>query len=41
MKKGLNKGLKVFGLTGGVFVLVFGNIKNFWRTVRLALNKGN
>ena len=41
MKKDLGKALKISGLLGGVFVLAFGNIKNFWRTVRMALNREN
>jgi len=41
MKKNVGKFLKISGLVGGVFVLVFGNLKNFWRTIRMALNREN
>jgi hypothetical protein len=41
MKRGFGKLLKIFGLIGGVFVLVFGNVKNFLRTIRSALDKEN
>jgi hypothetical protein len=39
MKKGFRKVFKILGLIGGVFVLVFGGVKNFWRTVKLVLSK--
>jgi hypothetical protein len=33
--------LKVVGLFSGGVILIFGNLKNFLRTVRLALNREN
>jgi hypothetical protein len=41
MKKNVGRFLKISGLVGGVFVLVFGSIKNFLRTIRLALDREN
>jgi len=40
MKKGLTF-LGILGLASGIFVMVFGNLGNFLRTIRLALKKLN
>lgn len=35
MKRCISKFLKILGLVGGLFLLIFGNLGNFLRTVRL------
>ena len=38
-KKNNNTLLKVMGLVGALFLVSFGNIHNFWRTVKLGLSR--
>jgi len=37
MKK--NNWLKAIGLVGAVFLVAFGSVGNFWRTIKLGLGK--